>query len=172
MQCRAYSARGSQRVGRFGVHPRGDLRASAHHPRRRAATDHWDCGESRHSRHPPSRLCNDQNRYWQPGTAPSGHISGTPRGRRTQPSVPGDSWCDISGQADAYAAGWIIRREMIAVIGPDKVWRTEPRTAAKFAFGAIAFGARRAIDGRPLIIRVPAILGPLKHIAQHVVEAE
>src|SRR5476651_932203 len=61
---------------------------------------------------------------------------------------------------------------MIAVVGPHIRRGAEPGTAAQLVVGTIAVRARRPVDGRAGIIRSPAVLGPLKDIAQHVVESK
>src|SRR6202162_3315673 len=61
---------------------------------------------------------------------------------------------------------------MVAVIGPHIGRGREPGTPAKLVLGAITVRARRSVDRRAGVIRVPAILSTLKDVAQHVVEAK
>jgi len=84
----------------------------------------------------------------------------------------GASSLKVPHQANSHAAGPIIRGEMIAVVGPHICGAAEPRAAAQLVIGAIAVGARGSVDGCADIIRAPAVSGPLKDIAQHVVESK
>src|ERR1700722_1499753 len=79
---------------------------------------------------------------------------------------------NVPDQPNSHAAGPVIGGEVISVIGPHESRCAEPGTPAQLMLGAIAVGARRTVDRRALIVFVPAILGPLKDIAQHVVQAE
>src|SRR6185312_13853479 len=81
------------------------------------------------------------------------------------------SWPQVSGQPKPHAAGAVLRVEVISVVGPHEGRGAEPGPAAQLALGAGCIPARRTVDRRSRIIRVPAILGPLKHVAQHVVES-
>src|SRR5271155_1918987 len=82
------------------------------------------------------------------------------------------SWLDVSNQSNSYAAGPVIRSEMVSVIGAHIGRGTEPGAPSKLVLGAIAVCARRSVDRRAGIIRVPAILSPLEDVAQHVVETK
>src|ERR1700733_10837121 len=79
---------------------------------------------------------------------------------------------DVSDQPNSHAAGAVIGSEMVSIIGPHIVRGAEPRAPAKLMLGAIAVRAGRSVDRRVVVIRIPAILGPLKHVAQHVVETK
>src|ERR1700722_3937759 len=82
------------------------------------------------------------------------------------------SWRQVSDQADSHAAGPVIRSEVVSIIGAHIGRGTEPGAAAQFVIGAIAVHACRTVDRRAAVVGMPAILGPLKDIPQHVVETE
>ena len=78
----------------------------------------------------------------------------------------------LSDQPNSHTAGTIICLEVVAIVGPHNGWGTEPGTPTKFVLGALAIVARRAVDGCARVIPMPAIFGPLKDIAEHVVETK
>src|SRR5271156_656464 len=92
--------------------------------------------------------------------------AGTPQPRHAR------SRRKLPDQPNSHAAGPVIRREVVSVAGAQEGRGSEPRTPAKLVIGAVSVRARRTIDRRALVILVPAILGPLKDIPQHIVQAK
>src|ERR1700722_18982071 len=78
----------------------------------------------------------------------------------------------LPDQPNSHAAGPVIGGEVVSVTGTHESRCAEPGAPAKLVLGAVAVRARRAVDRRALVVLVPAILGPLKDIPQHVVQAE
>src|SRR5262249_34369888 len=54
----------------------------------------------------------------------------------------------------------------------DAPWFRAPGTAAKHSATAISCCPRRAIGGRPVVVKMITVLDPLPHIAHHIVKAE
>src|SRR5882672_148658 len=93
-------------------------------------------------------------------------------GSRTVRSASINSRREVSDQPNSHAARPVIHGEVIAVAGSHKFGRREPGAPTKLALGALAVRARGAVRRYTGIVRVPAIFGPLKDVAQHVVETE
>src|ERR1700679_2227116 len=78
----------------------------------------------------------------------------------------------IPDQPNSHAAGPVIRGKVVSVARAHEGRSGEPGAPAKLVLGTVAVRARRAVDRRTLVVLVPAILGPLKEIPQHIAQAK
>src|SRR5688572_8561166 len=82
------------------------------------------------------------------------------------------SWMNFPDDTEADGAAAIVVREAVAVARSQVVRRREPRAAAHLAGCTIAVETRGAVARCATVRIAPAVLHPLEHVADHVVQAE
>ena len=102
---------------------------------------------------------------------PSESLLGIPRGPEQRKGVP-LRLRERAGDPEAEGRQTIARRRPVAVRHAEIRRRVLPASATCHALIAVPPLPCTAVDGHPLIARVPAILHPLPHVAMHVVEPE
>src|SRR5580698_1623704 len=90
----------------------------------------------------------------------------------SQQSMSRISWPDLTQQPKSNRRTAIVTREAVAIGNSHVVRAREPRTAPKLALRAVAIDPGGTAARCSLIVIRPAIIHPLKNVAQGVIQAK